>query len=65
MNNSAGGAQLYPDIGVASMLRNQWEAEVNFEIEAVNDREPVSEADDLVVIAAPDPQSEDFLGFLA
>jgi hypothetical protein len=50
-------AQLYPDIGVASMLKNQWQAEVAFQIGAVNDREPVAEDDELVVLAAPDPQS--------
>ncbi|KAK9836144.1 hypothetical protein WJX81_004435 [Elliptochloris bilobata] len=50
---------LYPDIGVASMLKNQWQDDVGFQIAAVNDREPVAEDDDLVVLAAPDPQSLD------
>ena len=49
--------QLYPDIGVASMLRNQWGPGVAFQIAAVNDRQPVAEDDELVVLAAPDPQS--------
>ena len=41
------------------MLKNQWQAEgLGFEIAAVNDREPVAADDDLVVLAAPDPQSE-------
>lgn len=53
--------QLYPDIGVASMLKNQWGPDVAFQIAAVNDREPVAEDDELVVLAAPDPQSAQFL----
>jgi hypothetical protein len=39
------------------MLKNQWQSEVSFQIGAVNDREPVAEDDELVVLAAPDPQS--------
>lgn len=53
--------QLYPDIGVASMLQNQWGPDVAFQIAAVNDREPVAEDDELVVLAAPDPQSAQIL----
>ena len=41
------------------MLKNLWLADgLGFEIAAVNDREPVAADDDLVVLAAPDPQSE-------
>ena len=39
------------------MLKNQWGPDVAFQIAAVNDREPVAEDDELVVLAAPDPQS--------
>lgn len=39
------------------MLKNQW-PDVPFNFASLSDRKPVSEADDLVVLAAPDPQSE-------
>ena len=47
--------QLYPDMGVAAMLRNEWK-DRSFEIAAISDRKAVSEDDELVVIAAVDPQ---------
>ena len=47
--------QLYPDVGVAAMLRNEWK-DATFEIGAVSDKTAVGEGDDLVIIAAVDPQ---------
>lgn len=44
-------------MGVAAMLKNQW-PEVAFKFASLSDRKPVSEEDELVVLAAPDPQSE-------
>lgn len=49
--------QVYPDMGVAAMLKNQW-PEVSFNFASLSDRKPVSDEDDLVVLAAPDPQSK-------
>ena len=49
--------QVYPDMGVAAMLKNQW-PDVPFNFASLSDRKPVSEEDDLVVLAAPDPQSK-------
>ena len=46
---------MYPDMGVAAMLKNQW-ADMNFSVASLADRKPVSEDDDLVIVAAPDPQ---------
>jgi hypothetical protein len=47
--------QVYPDSGVAAMLQNSWK-EGNYRISSLTDRRPVDEADDLIVLAAPDPQ---------
>ncbi|CAG9461574.1 unnamed protein product [Pedinophyceae sp. YPF-701] len=50
---------IYPDMGVAAMLKNSWAAdgeEIGFEISALTDRNPVSPEDGIVVVAAPDPQ---------
>ena len=52
--------QVYPDMGVAAMLKNQW-PDVPFNFASLSDRKPVSEEDDLVVLAAPDPQSKAIL----
>ncbi len=52
--------QLYPDVGVAAMLRNEWK-DASFEIGAVSDKKAVGEGDDLVIIAAVDPQGVPFL----
>ncbi|CAL8472184.1 g11726 [Coccomyxa elongata] len=46
---------LYPDMGVAAMLRNDWK-DRDFEIAAISDKSALAEGDDLVVIAAVDPQ---------
>ncbi|EIE23477.1 hypothetical protein COCSUDRAFT_65935 [Coccomyxa subellipsoidea C-169] len=46
---------LYPDMGVAAMLRNEWK-DRDFEIAAISERSAVAEGDDLVIIAAVDPQ---------
>ena len=42
------------------MLKNQW-PDVPFNFASLSDRKPVSEEDDLVVLAAPDPQSKAIL----
>eukprot|EP00890_Picochlorum_soloecismus_P002082 jgi/Picsp_1/2875/NSC_01100-R1_protein len=47
---------IYPDAGVAAMLRNQW-SDAEFSISSLNDRKPVEEDDELIVMAAPDPPS--------
>ncbi|KAI3430548.1 hypothetical protein D9Q98_005141 [Chlorella vulgaris] len=49
---------IYPDVGVSAMLRNQW-TDAAFEFAALNDRKPVTEQDDIVVLAAPDPMGAD------
>jgi len=55
---------LYPDAGVAAMLKSQWtktgegEKTLAFEVAAITDRQPArAGVDDVVVLAAPDPQS--------
>lgn len=47
--------QIYPDMGVAAMLKNNWQ-DAEFAFASLSDRNPVSEDDDLIVLAAPDPQ---------
>jgi hypothetical protein len=47
---------IYPDAGVAAMLRNQW-SDAEFSISSLNDRKPVEDDDELIVMAAPDPPS--------
>ncbi len=42
-------------MGVAAMLKNQW-PDAGFRFASLSDRKPVSEDDDLIVLAAPDPQ---------
>ena len=37
------------------MLKNQWQ-DADFRFASLSDRNPVSEDDDLIVLAAPDPQ---------
>jgi len=49
---------IYPDAGVAAMLRNQW-SDAAFSVSSLNDRKPVDEEDELIVMAAPDPPSLD------
>ena len=51
---------IYPDAGVAAMLRNQWQ-DAPFSISSLNDRKPVEESDEIIVAAAPDPQGVDSL----
>lgn len=51
---------IYPDAGVAAMLRNQW-ADAAFTFASLNDRTPVAPEDELIVIAAPDPPGLDSL----
>jgi hypothetical protein len=61
VSNSAETARvkaIYPDAGVAAMLRNQW-SDASFSVASLNDRKPVDEEDELVVMAAPDPPSLD------
>lgn len=47
--------QLYPDMGVAAMLRNEWK-DCSFGIAAINERSACTEEDELLIIAAADPQ---------
>lgn len=49
---------VYPDVGVAAMLKNQW-TDAPFGFASLNDRRPVAEGDDIVVLAAPDPPGAD------
>ena len=61
VSNSAESAKvkaIYPDAGVAAMLRNQW-TDATFSVASLNDRKPVDPEDELVVMAAPDPPSLD------
>ncbi|PSC76209.1 hypothetical protein C2E20_0092 [Micractinium conductrix] len=46
---------VYPDVGVAAMLKNQW-TDAAFGFASLNDRTPVVPQDDIIVLAAPDPQ---------
>lgn len=50
--------QIYPDMGVAAMLKNQWQ-DAGFSFASLSDRNPVSDDDDLIILAAPDPQGEE------
>jgi len=45
---------IYPDAGVAAMLRNQW-PDATFSFSSLNDRIAVTTDDELIVLAAPDP----------
>lgn len=47
--------QVYPDSGVAAMLKHSWQ-DIPYGISSLTDRRPVDEADGLVILAAPDPQ---------
>lgn len=47
--------KVYPDVGVAAMLQNSWK-DTPFRISSLTDRRPLEESDDLIVLAAPDPQ---------
>ncbi|KAL4448843.1 hypothetical protein ABPG77_007560 [Micractinium sp. CCAP 211/92] len=49
---------VYPDVGVAAMLKNQW-TDAPFGFASLNDRRPVAADDDIVVLAAPDPPGAD------
>lgn len=49
---------LYPDMGVAAMLANEWQDRV-FDVSAMTDRRAVQEDDDLIFLAAPDPPTLD------
>ena len=46
--------QVYPDMGIAAMLKNSW-TECPYKIASLIDRNPVSEDDNIIVTAAPDP----------
>jgi hypothetical protein len=46
---------IYPDIGVASYLKNAW-TDANFGIASLNDRNPLAGDEELVIFAAPDPR---------
>eukprot|EP00854_Cymbomonas_tetramitiformis_P008227 gene8227-9777_t len=47
---------VFPDAGVAAMLKNRW-PDAPFAIASLDDREPMSADDSLVVITCPDPPS--------
>lgn len=49
---------IYPDAGVAAMLRNKW-PDASFELSSLNDRLPVKQDDQLIIVAAPDPPGLD------
>lgn len=49
---------IYPDAGVAAMLRNKW-PDAPFQLSSLNDRLPVKQDDQLIVVAAPDPPGLD------
>ncbi|KAI7838252.1 hypothetical protein COHA_007941 [Chlorella ohadii] len=49
---------VYPDVGVAAMLKNQW-TDATFGFASLNDRKPVAAEDEIIVLAAPDPQGAD------
>lgn len=46
---------MYPDSGVAALLKNTWK-DFPYSLSSLTDRKPVAVEDDLVVVAAPDPQ---------
>ena len=47
--------QLYPDMGVAAMLRNEWK-DCSFGIAALNERGALADEDEVLILAAADPQ---------
>lgn len=47
--------QLYPDMGVAAMLRNEWK-DCSFGIAALNERGAFVSEDEILILAAADPQ---------
>lgn len=49
---------IYPDAGVAAMLSHQWQ-DVNFQLRSLNDRRPVQDEDELVIMLCPDPPGAD------
>lgn len=51
--------QVYPDTGVAAMLKNSW-TDCSYKISSLIDRRPVDDEDEVIIIAAPDPLG-DFL----
>lgn len=48
--------QVFPDFGVASYLKHNWQ-DTTFTLASLGDRLPLTGAEDLVVVAAPDPQA--------
>ena len=59
MLDMTGVMQVYPDTGVAAMLKHQW-PDAAFKFGSLFDRNPISEDDDLIILAAPDPPSKPF-----
>lgn len=47
--------QVFPDIGVAAYLKRTW-TDAEFRLASLNDRKPVVGDEDLVIVAAADPQ---------
>ena len=50
--------EVYPDVGVAASLENQWGEDVRFRIASLSDRAPLTGDEDLVIVAAPDPPGQ-------
>ena len=42
---------------MAAYLRNAWGDDLPFRIRCINDRKPLYEDEELVIVASPDPQS--------
>ena len=49
---------MYPDVGVAASLQNQWGEEIGFNITCLGDRKPLTGEEDLIILAAPDPTGQ-------
>jgi len=48
---------VFPDAGGAAMLKNRWGANATFEISSLDDKNPMTDEDTLVIITCPDPPS--------
>eukprot|EP00892_Ulva_mutabilis_P004356 jgi/Ulvmu1/2292/UM013_0139.1 len=60
MTGSKNVTVVFPDIGVASYLKNAWAGDgMAFEVGSLNDRLPLRGEEDLVVLVSPDPPGAD------
>lgn len=50
---------MFPDLGAAAYLKDTWGEAAPFRITSLDDREPVSGEEDLVIVVAADPQGAD------